>query len=105
MNQSGTPPCVSRGSALNACARAVQEWTVRAVGALHGPWQGWRLAGRWLVTPDGVRLSPERVRGLAWRQDAEARRDAAKARNATQDQLVRVVVVRLSDVRDGVRAA
>ena len=47
---------------------------------LHGPWSGWRLAGRDLVAPDGQRLSSERLRGLMLRASLEARRDAARAR-------------------------
>jgi len=34
--------------------------------ALYGPWRGWRLAGRWLVSPDGDRLLPERLRGIVF---------------------------------------
>lgn len=68
---------------------------------LHGPWTGWRMAGRDLVTPDGVRLTPERVRGLAWRQEAEARRDAARAkkrvRQEVRQEVVTVLRVRLDD--------
>src|SRR5690606_15464921 len=36
-----------------------------------GLWQGWRICGRCLVSPDGERISPERLRGLAWSMDAE----------------------------------
>lgn len=39
--------------------------------ALHGPWEGWRLAGRYIVGPHGNRITPERLRGLLW---AEANR-------------------------------
>lgn len=37
------------------------------------------MAGRELVSPDGDRITPERLRGLIWRLRAEARRDAARA--------------------------
>lgn len=47
---------------------------------LTGPWAGWRLAGRDLVAPDRQRISPERLRGLLWREESEARRDRARAR-------------------------
>lgn len=36
--------------------------------ALHGPWAGWRMAGHELVSPDGDRVRPERLRGLLWRE-------------------------------------
>lgn len=31
--------------------------------SLHGPWAGWRMTGKDLVGPDGVRISPVRMRG------------------------------------------
>lgn len=39
------------------------------------------MAGRDLVAPSGSRIPPHRLLGLLWRNDAEARRDAARARN------------------------
>lgn len=71
---------------------------------LYGPWTGWRLAGRDLVDPDGTRFSPERLRGLAWRQDASNRLNSAIARNERKKkpaQLVRVVIVDLTSWRAG----
>ncbi len=32
---------------------------------LTGDWAGWRLRGRFLISPDGDRLSVERLRGIA----------------------------------------
>ena len=98
------PPCWPDGTTPNACADALYWRTIHNTGPLHGPWQGWRLAGRYLVSPDGERITPERLRGLLWRQDAEARRDSAAARRRRErersaQQLVKVVVVSLSDVR------
>lgn len=73
---------------------------------LHGPWAGWCVRGRDLIAPSGARLSPERLIGLAWRQDAEARAASARARRAARsEQQVRVVVVRLADYRQGGIAA
>lgn len=70
---------------------------------LHGPWSGWRMAGRELVSPDGQRFTTERLRGLAFRLDAEARLERARARNAkrkaVRQELVKVVVVELDDWR------
>lgn len=68
------PPCWPEGKPCpNSCADALYQRTVHNQHWLPAPWNGWRMAGRDLITPDGTRLSPERVRGLAWRQDAEAR--------------------------------
>ncbi|WP_425480323.1 DUF3653 domain-containing protein [Pseudoxanthomonas winnipegensis] len=51
---------------------------------LTGPWTGWRLAGKDLVSPTGQRVSPERMKGLLWRLEAEERRDRLRRRNASQ---------------------
>ena len=32
--------------------------------ALFGEWRGWRLAGRDLVSPDGLRITAYRLRGI-----------------------------------------
>lgn len=37
---------------------------VHNVTPLYGPWAGWRMAGRVLISPDRDRISPERLRGL-----------------------------------------
>jgi len=66
---------------------------------LTGPWLGGRLAGRDLVSPDGQRISPERLRGLIFRQSIDGRRDRARARRQPKQQLVRVVVVDLAQYR------
>lgn len=66
---------------------------------LRADWLGWKQRRRYLVSPDGQRISPERMRGIM-RLDAEARRDAARTRNAKAKVLqgpVKVVVVELAD--------
>ena len=96
----GRPPCWPADAACpNDCAAQVRDQLTRNHVRLHGPWAGWRLAGRDLVSRDGDRLSPERLRGLAWRQPAEARRDAAKARNTNSGHRGVVTVLRIP-VRD-----
>lgn len=75
------PPCWPAGKPCpNPCAAALHDRVIHNLTPLHGPWDGWRMAGRELVSPDGDRISPERLRGILWRQQAEARRDAAQAR-------------------------
>lgn len=97
------PPCWPANTPCpNDCAAALHEREVYNHVDLIGPWTGWRLRGRDLVTPDGIRFSPERLRGLAWRQDYERRRDLARSKNAarkSRQQLVKVVVVDLADYR------
>lgn len=62
------------------------------------------MAGRELVSPDGDRFTTTRLRGLAWRLEAELRAERARARNARaekrQRELVKVVVVDLGDWRE-----
>lgn len=53
---------------------------VHGVCALYGPWSGWRLAGRELVSPDGDRLSPERLRGILF---GERHRPRSRSKNET----------------------
>lgn len=94
------PPCWPEGQACpNLCASALHDRLTRNHTALHGPWTGWRLAGRDLVSPEGDRIAPERLRGLLWRQDSEARRDAARARNAAKQRVssMTVTVVRIAN--------
>jgi len=31
---------------------------------LRADWNGWRLRGRWLISPDGDRINPARLRGI-----------------------------------------
>jgi len=94
------PPCWPAGTPCpNACAAQMRDQVTRNHVRLHGPWAGWRLAGRELVSPDGVRMSAERVRGLAWRAEQEERLATIRARNAAHRHRGTVTVVRIP-VRD-----
>jgi hypothetical protein len=66
-------PCHDQGCVPNACASAHYNRITYNQTALHGAWHGWRMAGRDLVSPDRQRISPERLRGLLFRQEAEER--------------------------------
>lgn len=104
------PPCWPENSSCpNDCAAALYSREAHNHVDLTGPWIGWRLRGRDLVSPSGTRLSPERVEGLAWRQANEARLDAVRRRNAARSrpkpQLVKVVVVELAQYRENGLAA
>lgn len=55
-------------------------------------WSGWRFSGGALVSPEGDRVTPERLRGLLWRQAQEARAAAWRARKE-----------RVCKVHDGLR--
>jgi|GEM_PF-2047793 hypothetical protein len=59
------PPCWPDGVPCpNGCASATFERLIHNNSPLYGPWSGWRMAGRELVSPDGDRINPERLRGL-----------------------------------------
>lgn len=46
---------------------------VYGTAPLYGPWMGWRTAGRYLIGPGGVRVTPERLRGLLWAEEQRKR--------------------------------
>lgn len=103
------PDCWPEGQPCpNPCARAHYNRTVLNQHHLTaGGWEGWRFAGAELVDPEGSRIRPERLRGLLWRQEAEARRDHARARRKarTGQQLVKVLTVELDEWRRQGRGA
>ena len=104
------PPCWPDGKPCpNTCAGDLHRRIVDNHVDLTGPWTGWRLRGRDLVSPAGDRITPERIRGLMFRQQAEDRLAAARARRAAlkqSRQLVRVVVVDLAAyLQDGLAAS
>lgn len=104
------PPCWPEGqSCPNPCAGDLHRRLVDNHVDLTGPWAGWRLRGRDLVSPAGDRITPERMRGLMFRHQAEDRLAVARARRATREQsrqLVRVVVVDLATyLQDGLTAS
>lgn len=75
-----------------------------------GTWQGWKLRGRELVSPDKDRITPQRLLGLLWRDEMELRlagfASRKKAEQAKQSPKVRVLVVDLQEYREhGVAAA
>lgn len=47
---------------------------------LSQEWRGWKIRGRDLVDPDGVRISVGRMRALMFREAADQRRDRAHIR-------------------------
>lgn len=96
------PPCwpVDRAQP-NPCALAHYARDVDGHADLTADWLGWKQRGRWLVSPSGERISPERMKGILWRQQQEEHLSAARNRNssrkAVRRQMVKVVVVDLQD--------
>ena len=59
------PPCWPEGSKCpNGCARQLYERVIYGKTPLFGPWAGWRMTDKYLISPDGQRITPERLRGL-----------------------------------------
>ncbi len=99
------PPCWEPGEPCpNSCAHEHYRRVIDNHVSLTGPWAGWRLAGRELVGPGGIRIPERRLQGLLWRADATDLRDATRKRNAAakarQQSLVKVVVVGLGEWRE-----
>lgn len=78
--QVDAPPCVRLGEPMNWCAK--RQMAERLLGhfALVEEWKGWRFAGRDLVSPDGYRINPTRLRCLLYaekRSTGAAKKPAA----------------------------
>lgn len=76
------PPCLSPGVPMNDCARNLYAEKVLGHVDLSADWSGWRLRGRWLVSPEGERINPERLRGILFREAGEQRVARATRANA-----------------------
>lgn len=74
---------------------------------LPAAFAGWRFRGNELVSPDGDRVSVERLRGLLWRDAMELRRAGYASRRAAEKNRrspqygakVKVVIVDIADLR------
>lgn len=76
------PPCLTPGQIMNDCARNLYAEKVLGHIDLTADWSGWKLRGRWLISPDGDRLNPERLRGILFRESGEKRIARAGRANA-----------------------
>ncbi len=54
-------------------------------------WNGWRLRGRFLVSPHGDRITPERLEGIVLREDLHQRYHVAKVKRELAGRTARVV--------------
>lgn len=99
------PPCWPNGHPCpNPCAQAHYDRTVYNRHHLPDPWSGWRFAGRVLVSPDGDRITPERLRGILWSEAHSARKAARRQRLEAVSRMtdgLREKVLSLRPVRPG----
>lgn len=48
---------------------------------LYGPWDGWRMSGRFLIAPGRAgKISPERLLGMLWEERSRRGKLKAEAR-------------------------
>lgn len=82
-------------------SQAIYARVVDGHNDLTADWLGWKQRGRWLLSPAGDRINPERMKGILWRLQQEERLTAAHNRNASRKAVsqgsVKVVVVDLAD--------
>jgi Phage protein len=64
------PPCVRLGEPMNHCAKAHYKEEILHHVDLRGNWQGWKIRGKDLISPDGDRISTERLRGILYMEIA-----------------------------------
>lgn len=82
------PPCVVPGSRLNDCAGRLYQEKVLGHVDLAADWAGWRIRGRWLISPEGDRINPLRLRGLLFSEAGQQRVARAKAKSGLQGVVV-----------------
>jgi hypothetical protein len=69
---------------LNTCAKRLYAEKVNGHVDLAADWAGWRLRGKWLVSPEGDRINALRLRGILFRESGEKRVSKAKIKNGLQ---------------------
>lgn len=87
------PPCITPGQAVNPCARRLYDEKVLGHVDLSADWAGWRLRGRWLISPEGDRVNPLRLRGMLFREANDQRRHKAGSRNGQQSAGAKVIQI------------
>lgn len=80
MTELSKPPCHQIGTKPNACAFARYDRVVYNTTPLYGEWIGWRMAGRELVAPNGVRFRPDRLLAIAWAEKRAEIKDRKQAK-------------------------
>jgi hypothetical protein len=68
MTEHERPPCWPRGkSCPNNCAAQLYQRVIHNDTPLHGPWEGWKMRGAFLVSPGGERIRARELDRLLFR--------------------------------------
>lgn len=95
------PPCIMPKQPVNDCARKLYAEKVLGHVDLAADWAGWRLRGRWLISPEGDRINVQRLRGILFRETNEKRRHKAGTESGLQGAGAKVHRLRMSPTRPG----
>lgn len=82
------PPCLKPGQPMNPCAGRLYQEKVLGHVDLAADWAGWKLRGRWLISPEGDRINPLRLRGLMFAEAGQQRIAQAKAKGGHRGAVV-----------------
>jgi len=85
------PPCVRLGVPLNPCAKLRFGEQLLNHIELVAEWKGWKFKGRDLVSPDGLRICPERLRGILFMEKAQSKKRLSGARLAKSANSARII--------------
>lgn len=78
---------------MNDCARRLYQEKVLGHIDLAADWAGWKLRGQWLISPDGDRVNPQRLRGMLFRE-ANERRHKAGLKSGQQGAVIALGLVK-----------
>ena len=95
------PPCIMPKHPVNDCARRLYAEKVLGHVDLAADWAGWRLRGRWLISPEGDRINVQRLRGMLFREANEKRRHKAGMESGLQGAGAKVHRLRMSHDQPG----
>lgn len=84
------PPCLMPRVPLNECAKRLYAEKVLGHVDLGAEFAGWRIRGRWMISPDGDRITVERLRGLLFLELNERRRHRAGSKGQQGAKVIRI---------------
>lgn len=85
MRKSRTPISNIPAPLADEALRFMYDLKVLSTADLTQEWSGWKLRGKWLVSPDGARLSPERLRGIFFTEQTRLASRKKRLQNSEQN--------------------